>query len=67
MSKITRFILKSIFRKHIVQGWDGLFTSALFELLISAYLEEFTEDNDPTIRCHLKELLDKSLDKTLKC
>lgn len=65
MGKITRYILKSIFQKNIVQGWDHVFTLAMFELLVSVYRETFTEDNDPTIKYHLKEMLDKAIDKTL--
>lgn len=60
MSILDRLLLQTIFKRLCRQGAHTECVTEAFALIRSAWAEEFTEDNLPTQKAHLRELFDAS-------
>lgn len=56
MNRIKRWLLKRLIAEQVIQGWDhDERIEGLFCLIQEAALNEFTEDNLPTINSYLRD------------
>tara|TARA_R100001480_G_scaffold18283_3_gene27765 strand:+ start:1404 stop:1640 length:237 start_codon:yes stop_codon:yes gene_type:complete len=60
---IERWFLKRIIRKNVMQGSHYDRILSLYNLIISACREEFTEDNKPTLDGFLSEIHQSALER----
>jgi hypothetical protein len=62
MRKLEQYLLRSIFRNRVRQGYDHQRNIAeLYAMIREAAEAEFTEDNVPTLNSLLSELFEQSL------
>ena len=62
MNKFEQWFLKRVYKREVRQGYDHPERiQNLYRMINDACREEFTEDNEPTIRCALRDWFDDSL------
>lgn len=62
MTRLERWLLKRIFALLIIQGPEHRSNLVeVYRLAIRATMEEFTEDNHPTLECFNKECFEEAL------
>jgi len=65
MNWFEKWMLKRILRKTVVQGGHKERINNIYSMIISAAQEQFTEDNNPTLRSFLEECQHDALNKEL--
>ena len=61
MNKFENWFLKRIIKREVQQGYThDLMIMALYSMIRQACVEEFTEDNAPTMDAFLSELFERT-------
>ena len=60
---MKNWLLRWLVRDSIRQGQEGR-TIALFASLYRMFQDEFTEDNEPTLRAYMKEMVDRGIENS---
>lgn len=62
LSKLELFLLRRLFAREVRQGWaHDKQIRQLFRLVTEAAMDEFTEDNKPTLDAFLREQFEAAL------